>query len=136
LPEWLAALDAETGAEHDGKETPPSPGQTAGETAPTAQPAKQPTARKKKKSRLNTEQQLKAARSALEKGDLATALKFYAKLIRRKRYLDEIVADLEQALLRYPVHVEMWQTLGDAYARQDRLSDALEAYNKAEALLR
>ena len=34
----------------------------------------------------------------------------------------------------YPVEVGIWQTLGDAYMRANRLKEALEAYNKAEEL--
>jgi cytochrome c-type biogenesis protein CcmH/NrfG len=34
------------------------------------------------------------------------------------------------------VEVGIWQTLGDAYMRANRLKEALEAYNKAEELIR
>jgi len=79
---------------------------------------------------------LAQARETLASGDLPGALKTYTKLIRKKRYLEVIVTDLEEALARYPVDVDVWQTLGDAYMRQGRLQDALEAYDKAESLLR
>ena len=69
-------------------------------------------------------------------GDLPLALKHYGRLIRRKYYLAEVIADLEAALVQYPVDIDLLQTLGDAYMRADRLREALEAYNKAEALLR
>jgi cytochrome c-type biogenesis protein CcmH/NrfG len=39
-------------------------------------------------------------------------------------------------LYRYPVEVSLWQLLGDAYMRANRLQDALDAYTKAEELLR
>ncbi len=79
---------------------------------------------------------LEAARAALASGEVPAALKHYAYLIRRRASLDEVIADLEAALVRYPVHVDLLQALGDAYMRADRLREALEAYNKAEALLR
>ena len=44
--------------------------------------------------------------------------------------------DLRDALYRYPVEVPIWQALGDAYMRANRLQDALDAYTKAEELLR
>jgi hypothetical protein len=40
------------------------------------------------------------------------------------------------ALYRYPVEVSIWQALGDAYMRSNRLQEALDAYTKAEELLR
>ena len=45
-------------------------------------------------------------------------------------------ADLREALYRYPVEVSLWQALGDAYMRSNRLQEALDAYTKAEELLR
>jgi cytochrome c-type biogenesis protein CcmH/NrfG len=39
-------------------------------------------------------------------------------------------------LYRFPVDVNIWQSLGDAYMRANRLQDALDAYTKAEELLR
>ena len=44
--------------------------------------------------------------------------------------------DLREATYRYPVDVNIWQSLGDAYMRANRLQDALDAYTKAEELLR
>jgi cytochrome c-type biogenesis protein CcmH/NrfG len=32
--------------------------------------------------------------------------------------------------------VDLWQTLGDAYVRKNKLQDALDSYTKAEELLR
>ena len=44
--------------------------------------------------------------------------------------------DLKESIYRYPVEVGIWQSLGDAYMRANRLKEALEAYNKAEELIR
>jgi cytochrome c-type biogenesis protein CcmH/NrfG len=60
----------------------------------------------------------------------------YNKLIKKGKYLDETIRDLRESLYRYPVEVNIWQTLGDAYMRANRLQEALDAYNKAEELLR
>ena len=76
------------------------------------------------------------ARNELNRSNIPGALETYAKLIKKGRYLDEIVFDLREASYRYPVEVSIWQTLGDAYMRGNRLQDALDAYTKAEELLR
>ncbi len=79
---------------------------------------------------------LAQARSELSRSNIPGALEAYAKLIKKGRYLDEVVYDLREALYRYPVEVSIWQALGDAYMRANRLQDALDAYTKAEELLR
>jgi tetratricopeptide (TPR) repeat protein len=76
------------------------------------------------------------AQQALESGQLDAAMKLYSKIIKKGRLLDEVIFDLREALYRYPVDVIVWQTLGDAYMRANRLQDALDAYTKAEELLR
>ncbi|HET9587182.1 MAG TPA: tetratricopeptide repeat protein [Anaerolineales bacterium] len=76
------------------------------------------------------------AREDLERGDVSGALNTYGKLIKKTRLLDEVIYDLREALYRYPVDVSIWQSLGDAYMRANRLQDALDAYTKAEELLR
>jgi tetratricopeptide (TPR) repeat protein len=79
---------------------------------------------------------LGSARTELSRSNISGALDSYAKLIRKGRYLDEVIYDLREALYRYPVDVTIWQSLGDAYMRSNRLQDALDAYTKAEELLR
>lgn len=76
------------------------------------------------------------ARNELGRSNIPGALETYTKLIKRGRFLDEVIFDLREALYRYPVEVSIWQTLGDAYNRANRLQDALDAYTKAEELLR
>ncbi len=79
---------------------------------------------------------LAAAREAMQRGKIPDALQAYSKLIRKGKFLDDIIFDLKDALYRFPVEVSIWQTLGDAYMRANRLQDALDAYTKAEELLR
>ncbi|MGB8212154.1 MAG: tetratricopeptide repeat protein [Anaerolineales bacterium] len=79
---------------------------------------------------------LSSAQTVLDQNSLEEAMKRYAKLIKKGRLLDEIIHDLREAIYRYPVDVIIWQTLGDAYMRANRLQDALDAYTKAEELLR
>jgi tetratricopeptide (TPR) repeat protein len=79
---------------------------------------------------------LAMAREELSQNNVNGALGSYGKLIKKARYLDEVIYDLREALYRYPVDVNLWQSLGDAYMRANRLQDALDAYTKAEELLR
>jgi cytochrome c-type biogenesis protein CcmH/NrfG len=79
---------------------------------------------------------LMLAQNSLDDGKLNASMQIYARLIKKGRLLDEVIHDLREAIYRYPVDVIIWQTLGDAYMRANRLQDALDAYTKAEELLR
>jgi hypothetical protein len=79
---------------------------------------------------------LSSGQQALNAGKLNDAMKEYGKLIKKGRLLDEVIHDLREAIYRFPVDIIIWQTLGDAYMRAGRLQDALDAYTKAEELLR
>jgi cytochrome c-type biogenesis protein CcmH/NrfG len=76
------------------------------------------------------------ARNQLSRNNIPGALENYSKLIKKGRFLEEVIYDLREALYRYPVEVSIWQALGDAYMRANRLQDALDSYTKAEELLR
>jgi tetratricopeptide (TPR) repeat protein len=78
---------------------------------------------------------LELARQALNYDKLDDALAHYKKILRNRDTQDEVIADLQAALSKYPKHVGLWQMLGDAYMGKDRLRDALESYTKAEDLL-
>ncbi len=79
---------------------------------------------------------LMLAQNALDDGKLNASMQIYSRLIKKGRLLDEVIHDLREAIYRYPVDVIIWQTLGDACMRANRLQDALDAYTKAEELLR
>ena len=85
---------------------------------------------------MPTDPVLGGARNELSRSNIPGALEAYEKLIKKGRYLDEVIFDLRAALDRYPVEVSILQALGDAYMRANRLQDALDAYTKAEELLR
>lgn len=111
-------------------------------------PVKKPAAKPEKKSlaapRLkqtsslmpSSVDSLANAQTELGRGNISTALGVYDKSIRKGKFLEEIIRDLRDALYRYPVEVSIWQALGDAYMRGNRLQEALDAYTKAEELLR
>lgn len=71
----------------------------------------------------------------LQQGDFQAALAAYAELIQRGEHLEWVIDDLDQAASQYPNRVEILQTLGDAYLRADRVTDALRAYLEAEKRL-
>jgi tetratricopeptide (TPR) repeat protein len=100
--------------------------ETAPEPEPVVRPADIPT----------VDPMLAMARNELSANNVSGALGSYDKLIKKARFLDEVIYDLREALYRYPVDVGLWQSLGDAYMRANRLQDALDAYTKAEELLR
>jgi len=85
---------------------------------------------------MPTDPVLGSARNELARSNIPGALETYTKLIKKGRFLDEVIFDLREALYRYPVEISIWQSLGDAYMRANRLQDALDAYTKAEELLR
>ena len=68
--------------------------------------------------------------------DLDETIKKYSYMIRKGRDLEKIVESLQEALHHYPMDARLWQILGDAHMRLDRLQEALDAYTQAENLLR
>jgi Flp pilus assembly protein TadD len=82
------------------------------------------------------EQVVQQARDLLAHGGLNAAMTAYIKLIKRGKLLEEVIYDLQEAVYSHPVDVIVWQTLGDAYFSSNRLQEALDAYSKAEELLR
>jgi tetratricopeptide (TPR) repeat protein len=79
---------------------------------------------------------LSGARTALNLGDSSQALGLYTRLIKQNYRVDEIIKDLQDALYRFPVDVDLWVTLGDAHSNTHDLQEALNAYTKAEELAR
>jgi hypothetical protein len=97
------------------------------ETQPT--PASKPTPQK-------PTDMLKEARHAVHEHRLDEAIDAYGKLIKRGKEIEETIEDIQEALRKHPINPALWQVLGDALMRSDRLQEALDAYSKAENLLR
>lgn len=76
------------------------------------------------------------AQSAMDKGNLGIALEQYKIVIKKGYKIDRAIQHLQEALYRYPVEVSLWEALGDAHAKKNNLQEALEAYTKAEELLK
>lgn len=79
---------------------------------------------------------LQTAREKLSAGEIESALSDYEKLIDDKESIDEVIEDLSEASYDHPMDVSIIKTLGDAYMSIDKLQEALDAYSKAEDLLR
>jgi tetratricopeptide (TPR) repeat protein len=109
---------------------PAAPAEVTSEAPPAARP------RKTGEFSEATDPVLVAAQTELSRGNIPGAMEGYSKLIKKGNLLDEVIFDLRGALQRYPVEVTIWQALGDAYMRTNRLQEALDAYTKAEELLR
>jgi hypothetical protein len=101
---------------------------------PPARPRREPA--KPKGTEAVTDPVLGTARGELSRSNLPGALENYDRLIRKGRFLEDVIHDLREATYRFPVDVSILQSLGDAYMRSNRLQDALDAYTKAEELLR
>ena len=72
----------------------------------------------------------------LMRGSIEEAIKHYNAMIQKGENLEKCIDDLRNALYRYPVDINIWQALGDAYAQNGQLQEAIDAYTKAEELLR
>lgn len=97
--------------------------------APAPAPRPQPTARGRPGAASPAEL-LDSARRALASGELDEALRDYGSLIRKKRDIPVIIEDLRAALARDATLAALWQMLGDAYMKADKLPEAIEAYRR------
>jgi tetratricopeptide (TPR) repeat protein len=134
----VASFEEQPAPPRPPEETPKPAPQAPSRPATPQQPHKEPVTRKGTGMLVmpGIDPMLGTARSELSRSNIPGALESYARLIKKGRYLDEVIYDLREALDRYPVEVSIWQSLGDAYMRSNRLQDALDAYTKAEELLR
>jgi tetratricopeptide (TPR) repeat protein len=96
------------------------------------QPVKQPSP----VTTIQAEDILNDARSAYSHGVLDESIDRYVVLITRNRLIDSVIEDLESMTLAKPDQSDVWQALGDAYTRRNKLDQALSAYMKAEELLK
>ena len=79
---------------------------------------------------------MESASEAANKGNLEEAVDGFSQLVKKGKLVEEVIQEVSEALRRHPVNVQLWQVLGDAYMRVDNLQEALDAYTKAEELLR
>ena len=84
----------------------------------------------------SVEERFKLAGALIADSQIPEALEHYAYLIKKKKSVPQVIERLVQAAAENPLDISIVKTLGDAYMRTDRLDEALEAYSKAEDLLR
>jgi len=82
------------------------------------------------------EDALENARNMMASGGIDEALSIYENMIEEKEKIEEVIDDLSEATYEHPMNVSIIKTLGDAYMSIDKLQEALDAYSKAEDLLR
>lgn len=80
--------------------------------------------------------ELQKAKNKLDAGDIDSALEIYENMIDEKENIEQVIDDLSDASYDHPMDVSIIKTLGDAYMSIDKLQEALDAYSKAEDLLR
>jgi tetratricopeptide (TPR) repeat protein len=107
-----------------------------GPEKPSGLPPRQPKRKHTGRLSMPLDPILGQARTELSGSNVSSALDSYSRLIKKGRFLEEVIFDLREATYSFPVDVNIWQSLGDAYMRANRLQDALDAYTKAEELLR
>jgi hypothetical protein len=136
LPEWIRDLEKEQDVQ---PEVAPSSGwvpEFESSQVTTEQIEQSVPQLAEEVEHLSSDQTLKTAQAALDAYNVERALEHYNRLIQNGEHLEEIIHDLRDALYRYPIDIAIWQSLGDAYMRSNRLQEALDAYTKAEELLR
>ena len=124
FPSPVAAVETTTPLSTPVQSTPEQPQQKA------------PKGKKRPSTSINPDAVLTQARDMLAAGKTNEASNLYTILIRANEKLEDIVHDLQDASHQYPLDVSIWQTLGDCYAKNKQLQEALNAYTKAEELLR
>lgn len=80
--------------------------------------------------------ELELAWQNIANGNIPVAVDQYSYFIRQEQHLDEIITEIQEAVIIYPLDPLLYQTLGDAFLRANRLQEAMEAYNRAEDLLK
>lgn len=80
--------------------------------------------------------ELLLAHKAINRKDLEEAVQNYSNLIKSEQALPIVIQDLEELTTIFPKEVSIWQTLGDAYFRDNLITKAMAAYAKAEVLLK
>jgi hypothetical protein len=133
-------VETEVHAPAESAATPPSVVESVQSPEPTPEPVPAPVRPVTRQTGMlggdKDAMLLHRARLLLEKANLDTSMSEYARLIKKGKYMEEVIFDLQEATYSHPVDVIVWQTLGDAYMRNNRLQEALDAYTKAEELLR
>ena len=80
--------------------------------------------------------EISKAQELMEAGKVLDALPLYQKWVDSGNNIKDAIEDLEKAIYRHPVDIDLWQLLGDAFMQDNQIQKALDAYTKAEELIR
>ena len=84
---------------------------------------------------ISTIPELQEAWNSITEGQIDNAVDQYSQLIKSDQHLDEVIRDLQEALVKFPSDASLYQSLGDAYLHANMLQEALDAYSRAEDLI-
>ncbi|MBP8856477.1 MAG: hypothetical protein KBG60_00560, partial [Anaerolineaceae bacterium] len=70
-----------------------------------------------------------------EEIDLEVALQAATESIQNKQNLEGTIDTLLKVTEKHPADIRAWQTLGDAYLKNNQIQQAIDAYTKAESAL-
>ncbi len=131
-PPTVKPIPIETVAEVEAPPTPePTPVQPVAEVPPAPEELKPPPSPPKpEKPAKDPAQLLDSARQALASDNFNRAVADYRSLITNKSEVETVIEDLRTALERDPNVSDLWQVLGDAYMKNDQLSEAISAYRR------
>ena len=88
------------------------------------------------KVKAHHQEDLEMAKQQLNSGKVEAAITTFRKLIEDGYQIEEVIETIQNALNHnYPIEINLWQTLGDAYLKNNQLQNALDAFSKAEDLL-
>lgn len=149
LPEWLLEVLASQEAALTPEQKPGNPGEPVDnlpewihefnhplEIVKSQAPAQSTPIEEDNQETIGFENLLRRSQAAFVDGKVELGLDGYSQLINKGFFVDETIHDLKDALSRFPEDISIWQELGDAYVRVNRLQDALDAFTKAEELFR
>lgn len=79
---------------------------------------------------------LEEAKKLLTSGEVDQSINVFKDLIKENIFLEDIISNIQNALdHHYPINIDLWKTLGDAFLKNKQFQKALDAYSKAEDLL-
>lgn len=79
---------------------------------------------------------LEEAKKLLTSGAVDQSIIVFNDLIKDNIFLEDIISNIQNALdHHYPINIDLWKTLGDAFLKNKQFQKALDAYSKAEDLL-
>lgn len=133
IPDWLMELTEK---------------ETTDETQPVTEPdsdLKLESSKEEQKVKIETSKDISTSpeegfdkitqtRYTFEAGNREEALSQYSELIKSRKNISAVIKELEKIAAEFPEDAAIQQKLGDAYLRNNQISEALQAFSRAEKL--